>query len=311
MYGHGPTNHRCDDMSAAHDHTVRASQRHLKPLTISFLLVVAFLIVEAVAGFWTGSLALISDAGHMATDALGLGMALAAIIAGNRPASARRTYGLYRIEILAALANAVLLFAVAGYVLYEAISRLSSPPEILSGPMIVVAIGGLIVNIVAWWLLRDGADESLNVEGAYVEVLADLVGSLGVLAGAVIIWLTDWTIVDPIVGAAIGVFILPRAWRLGRKALDILLQSAPERIDLEQLSTELAAIPNVVDVHHLHIWTLTSEMDVGTAHLMTFDGVDPHPVLDEARTILQQYGVEHATLQVEPESHGGCTEINW
>lgn len=311
MYGHGPTNHRCDDMSAAHDHTVRASQRHLKPLTISFLLVVAFLIVEAVAGFWTGSLALISDAGHMATDALGLGMALAAIIAGNRPASARRTYGLYRIEILAALANAVLLFAVAGYVLYEAISRLSSPPEILSGPMIVVAIGGLIVNIVAWWLLRDGADESLNVEGAYVEVLADLVGSLGVLAGAIIIWLTDWTIVDPIVGAAIGVFILPRAWRLGRKALDILLQSAPERIDLEQLSTELAAIPNVVDVHHLHIWTLTSEMDVGTAHLMTFDGVDPHPVLDEARTILQQYGVEHATLQVEPESHGGCTEINW
>lgn len=311
MYGHGPTNHRCDDMSAAHDHTVRASQRHLKPLTISFLLVVAFLIVEAVAGFWTGSLALISDAGHMATDALGLGMALAAIIAGNRPASARRTYGLYRIEILAALANAVLLFAVAGYVLYEAISRLSSPPEILSGPMIVVAIGGLIVNIIAWWLLRDGADESLNVEGAYVEVLADLVGSLGVLAGAIIIWLTDWTIVDPIVGAAIGVFILPRAWRLGRKALDILLQSAPERIDLEQLSTELAAIPNVVDVHHLHIWTLTSEMDVGTAHLMTFDGVDPHPVLDEARTILQQYGVEHATLQVEPESHGGCTEINW
>lgn len=311
MYGHGPTNHRCDDMSAAHDHTVRASQRHLKPLTISFLLVVAFLIVEAVAGFWTGSLALISDAGHMATDALGLGMALAAIIAGNRPASARRTYGLYRIEILAALANAVLLFAVAGYVLYEAISRLSSPPEILSGPMIVVAIGGLIVNIIAWWLLRDGADESLNVEGAYVEVLADLVGSLGVLAGAIIIWLTDWTIVDPIVGAAIGVFILPRAWRLGRKALDILLQSAPERIDLEQLSTELAAIPNVVDVHHLHVWTLTSEMDVGTAHLMTFDGVDPHPVLDEARTILQQYGVEHATLQVEPESHGGCTEINW
>lgn len=311
MYDHGPTNHRCEPMSAAHDHTARASARHFKPLAVSFLLVVVFLIVEAVAGFWTGSLALISDAGHMATDALGLGMALAAIMAGNRATSARRTYGLYRIEILAALANAVLLFVVAGYVLYEAISRLSSPPEILSGPMMVVAIGGLIVNIIAWWLLRPGADESLNIEGAYVEVLADLIGSLGVLAGAVIIWLTDWTIVDPIVGAAIGVFILPRAWRLGRKALDILLQSAPERIDLEQLSTELAAIPNVVDVHHLHIWTLTSEMDVGTAHLMTLDGVDPHPVLDEARSILQRYGVEHATLQVEPESHDGCTEINW
>ncbi len=310
-YDDGSTNHRGETMNGGHDHTVRASRRHLKPLGVALVLVVVFLIVEAIAGFWTGSLALISDAGHMATDALGIGMALAAIIAAERTTSIRRTYGLYRTEILAALANAVLLFVVAGYVLYEAITRLSSPPDILSGPMMLVAAAGLVVNVIAWRLLRAGAEESLNIEGAYLEVIADLIGSIGVLIAAITIWLTDWMIIDPIVGAAIGLFILPRAWRLARKALDILLQSAPERIDLDQLSTELGGIADVVDVHDLHIWTLTSDMDVGTAHLMTRDGVDPHPVLDQARSILQSHGIAHATLQVEPESHEGCAEVNW
>ncbi len=310
-YDDGPTSHRGEPMSGGHDHTVRAGRRHFKSLGAAFVLVVVFLIVEAIAGFWTGSLALISDAGHMATDALGIGMALAAIVAADRTTSIRRTYGLYRTEILAALANAVLLFAIAGYVLYEAITRLSSPPDILSGPMMLVAVMGLAVNVIAWRLLREGAGESLNIEGAYLEVIADLIGSIGVLIAAIVIWLTDWTIIDPIVGAAIGLFILPRAWRLARKAFDILLQSAPERIDLDQLNTELTDIADVINVHDLHIWTLTSDMDVGTAHLMTRDGVDPHPVLDEARSILQGYGIAHATLQVEPESHEGCAEVNW
>ncbi len=299
-------------MTGAHDHSIRAGRRHLKPLTIAFVLVATFMVVEAVAGWFTGSLALISDAGHMATDALGLGMALAAIVAANRGTDAtRNTYGLYRAEILAALGNAVLLFAVAGYVLYEAIQRIDTPPVILTGPMTVVAVAGLAVNVVAWRLLRKGADESLNVEGAYLEVVADLIGSIGVLAAAVIIWLTDWTIIDPIVGAAIGLFILPRAWRLARRAVRILVQAAPDHVDLDELAIRLREIPEVIDVHDLHIWTLTSEMDVATVHLMTRDDTDPHPVLDQARSILHAAGVAHATLQVEPESHEGCAEISW
>lgn len=299
-------------MSDDHDHTVRASRRHLKPLTIAFFLVVGFMVAEAVAGWLTGSLALISDAGHMATDALGLGMALAAILAADKAGDqTRRTYGLYRTEILAALANAVLLFAVAGYVLYEAVKRIDSPPEILTGPMTAVAVAGFVVNIVAWRLLKRGADESLNVEGAYVEVLADLIGSIGVIAAAAAIWITGWTIVDPIIAAAIGLFILPRAWRLGRKALRILIQTAPEHLDLEALAAQLGSIPAVVDVHDLHVWTLTSDMEVGTVHLVTRDDADSHPVLDQARTILQHHGIVHATLQVEPESHKGCAEVAW
>jgi len=290
----------------------RAGRRHLRPLTIAFVLVAGFMVVEAVAGFWTGSLALVSDAGHMATDALGLGMALAAIVAADKAGKhGRHTFGLYRIEILAALANAMLLFGVAGYVLFEAVRRFGSAPEVLSGPMLAVAVAGLLVNLIGWRLLRPGAGESLNVEGAYVEVLADLIGSIGVIVAALIILTTGWTYADPIFGAAIGLFILPRAWRLARKAISVLIQAAPDHLDLDAVTEALRGIPGVVDVHDLHVWTLTSEMDVATVHLMTGDGTDPHPVLDQARSLLQSHDIAHATLQVEPESHQGCAELSW
>jgi cobalt-zinc-cadmium efflux system protein len=282
-------------------------------LTIALALVVVFMVVEAVAGFLTGSLALVSDAGHMATDALGLGMALAAIIAGDRlPAGSGRTYGLYRMEILAALANAVLLFAVAGYVFFEALQRLQDPADVVATPMLVVAVAGLAVNLVAWRLLREGAEESINVRGAYFEVLADLAGSVGVIVAAVIVMSTGWPYADPIIAALIGVFILPRAWRLGRQALRILVQAAPADLDVDRLRNDLMAVGGVVDVHDLHVWTLTSEMDVATVHLMTRDDTDPHPVLDEARSLLQdRYHIAHATLQVEPDTHQGCSEVAW
>ena len=301
-------------MSADHPHaSVRAGARHLRPLAYAFGLVVVFMVVEIVAGFVTGSLALLSDAGHMATDALGLGMALAAITAANKAESqGSRTYGLYRLEILAALANAVLLFGVAGYVLLEAVSRFQDPPEVLSGPMLLVAIVGLVVNIVGWRLLRKGADESLNVEGALVEVIADLIGSIGVIAAALLVRYTGWVQADPLFGAAIGLFILPRAWRLGHQALRVLVQAAPDGLDLEQLRSRLASIPDVTSVHDLHVWTLTSEMDVATVHLVTGDGTDPHPILDQARALLQdEYHISHATLQVEPDTHHGCAEVTW
>ena len=302
-------------MSGDHIHasSTRAGSRYRNRLWWVFGLVVVFMVAEIVAGLLTNSLALLSDAGHMGTDAIGLGMALAAIVAADRANyEGQRTYGLYRLEILAALANAVLLFAVAGYVLYEAARRFDNPPEVLSGPMLLVAVLGLLVNVVGWWLLRAGAEESINIEGAYLEVIADLLGSIGVVLAALIIMFTGWPYADPIFGAAIGLFILPRAWRLGRKAIRILVQAAPEGLKLSELRDRLTGIEGVLDVHDLHVWTLTSDMDVASVHLMTSTQTEPHDVLDEARSILQDdYGIAHATLQVEPETHRGCSELAW
>lgn len=301
-------------MNAEHSHGAwRAGARHQRPLLVAFCLVVAFMVIEVIAAYMTGSLSLLSDAGHMATDALGLGMALAAITAANRArTTATHTYGLYRLEILAALTNAVLLFGVAGYVLVEALNRLGEPPDVLSGPMLVVAIAGLIVNVISWRLLQAGATESINVEGAYLEVMADMIGSIGVIAAALLIEVTGWNQADPLFAAAIGVFILPRAWRLGRRSLRILLQAAPEDLDIAAMRRGLEQLEGVTGIHDLHVWTLTSEMDVATLHLVTSEGTDPHPILDGARELLQnEYGISHATLQVEPDTHSGCSEVSW
>ncbi|MFT3855785.1 MAG: cation diffusion facilitator family transporter [Ilumatobacteraceae bacterium] len=300
-----------------HDHAhgggARAGARHAGRLRLSFLLIVAFLVVQVVVGIATSSLALLSDAGHMATDALGMGMALAAISAANRTRHAEhRTFGLYRLEILAALANAVLLFAVAGYVLYEAIERLSDPPEIASLPVFVVGLLGLAVNVVSFLLLREGAKESLNLRGAYLEVMSDMLGSAGVVVAAVVMWVTGWGWVDPIVGAGIGLFILPRAWRLGRDAVRVLVQAAPQGIVIDDVRGALLDRPGVADVHDLHVWTLTSEMDVLTAHLVVATGHTSQAVLDDARHLLQdRFGLAHATLQVESSVDHACEDVDW
>lgn len=311
-------------MNSEHGHShgptlARAGSRHFGRLLVSFGLIATFFVVEAVAGFATRSLALLSDAGHMLTDVLGLGMALAAIRLADRhedrrddPARRRHTFGLYRLEILAAFVNALLLFGVAGYVLVEAARRVGDPPEVLGAPMLVVAVLGLLVNIVAFLLLREGAKESLNVEGAYLEVVADALGSVGVIVAGVLLQVFGWTWADPVIGAAIGLWILPRTWRLGRQAVRVLLQSAPAGFDVAGLERDLADLPGVADVHDLHVWTLTSEMDAASAHLMTTAGTDPHHVLDRARTLLREsYAIEHATFQVEPDTHTGCTEVAW
>lgn len=301
---------------ADHDHShgsIRSGERHKGRLAAAFVVLFAFMVVEVVGGLVTGSLALLSDAGHMLTDVMGLGMALAAIgLASRGSTQQHRTFGLYRLEILAALANAVLLFGVAGYVLIEAIGRLDDPAEVAAAPVLVVAAAGLVANLVAFALLREGAKENLNLEGAYLEVVADTLGSVAVIVGAGVMAVTGWTWVDPVVGVAIGLWILPRTWRLGGQALRILVQAAPPGLDLDEVAGRLAGLDGVTDVHDLHVWTLTSDMEVASAHLVIGVGTDAHGVLDQARDVLREgYGIDHATLQVEPDDHEGCHEMTW
>jgi len=298
-------------MSHGHSH-VGSGARYQKRLLLVFGSVIVFLGAEVVAGILTGSLALISDAGHMATDALGLGMALAAITAASKASTGNhRTFGLYRLEILAALANAVLLFAVAGYVIYEAISRINNPTGVAPGPMLVVAVTGLAVNVLGWWILRTGAADSLNVEGAFLEVVADLISSLGVILAALIVQFTGWVYADPIIALGIGIFILPRAFRLGQKALRVLMQAAPENIDVGLLGKRLESLDGVTGVHDLHVWTLTSGMPVATVHLAAAAGADRDALLAKAMQLLRdEFAVTHATLQVESGS-SACVELTW
>jgi len=291
----------------------RAGARHVGRLWWAFGLISVFFVVEVVGGLLSNSLALLSDAAHMLTDLVGLGMALAAIHVASRAATRTdRTFGLYRLEILAALANAVLLLGVGVYVLAEAVLRVRDPEAIESGLMLVLALGGLAVNVIAMFLLRQGASESLNVKGAYLEVLADLLASVGVVVAAVIVGVTGWEYADPLIAGLIGVFIFPRTVRLGAQALRVLVQAAPPEIDVDAMRADLGLLPGVVDVHDLHVWTLTSDMEVASAHLMVRVGTDSHAVLDQARDMLgEHYNVHHATLQIEPDDHRGCDEVNW
>jgi cobalt-zinc-cadmium efflux system protein len=304
-------------MGAGHDHggrALRAAERHRGRLWAAFGLLAALMVTEAVAALLTDSLALLSDAGHMFTDVLGIGMALAAISIAQRSArTPQRTFGLHRLEVLAALANAVLLAAVAGYVLVEAIRRFATPTQVAAVPMLVVAGLGLLTNIVAFALLRAGAQESINVRGAYLEVLGDLLNSVGVLVAAGGILLTGWWWLDPLAAIAVGLFILPRTWRLGRAALRILVQSAPEHLDVAAVERRLHAVPGVTDVHDLHVWTLTSGMDVASAHLTMASDAEVGEVLAAARTALHDdFAIEHATLQVEPATRSGdCGPSHW
>ncbi|MFD1148983.1 cation diffusion facilitator family transporter [Saccharothrix hoggarensis] len=290
------------------------SAKHLGRLWVAFGIGAAFMAVEFVVGIATGSLALISDAAHMLTDVLGVGMALAAIMLARRVKSGgSRTFGLYRAEVLAALANAVLLFGVAGYVVYEAVGRLGNPPEVPGLPVVLAATAGLVANVASFFMLREGAKESINVRGAYLEVLADLIGSVGVLLSGLVTLVFGWRYADPVMGVAIGLFVLPRTYKLAASALRILFQHAPERLDVSEVQADLSRLPGVAEAHDLHVWTLTSGMEVASAHLTTRDDVDPAEVLHAAQTLLaERYRIEHATLQVEPgDSAQRCREISW
>jgi cobalt-zinc-cadmium efflux system protein len=250
----------------------------------------------------------------MVTDVLGIGLALAAILAARRSRrTPGRTFGLYRAEVLAALANAVLLFGVAGYVLYEAVTRFSSPPDVPGLPVVLVATSGLLANIVAFLLLREGAAESLNLRGAYLEVVADMIGSVGVLVSGLVILLFGWSYADPVIGVAIGLFVLPRTWTLAKRSLRILFQHAPERVDVDAMTGALQELSGVGEVHDVHVWTLTSGMEVASAHLTVGPDCDQAAILAAARSLLaSEYQLEHATLQIESGSSAeSCRELHW
>jgi cobalt-zinc-cadmium efflux system protein len=304
-------------MGHGHGHgaaPVSASGRHVGVLTAAFGIAAVFMVVEFAVGFATSSLALISDAAHMLTDVVGVGLALAAILVASRAKNrSNRTFGLYRAEVLAALANAVLLFGVAGYVVYEAVSRLTNPPEVPGLPVLIAATLGLLANLTSFLLLRKGSRESLNLRGAYLEVLADLIGSFGVLLSGAIMLIFGWRYADPIIGVAIGLFVLPRTWTLAKRSLRILFQHAPERVDIEEMTGALADLPGVDEVHDLHVWTLTSGMEVISAHLTVCAGVDQTAVLRSAQDLLAtRYKIEHATLQLESAGASpSCHELSW
>jgi len=298
-------------LSHSHDHNTHAASN--RALAITLGLVASFFFVQLGVALYTGSLALLSDAGHMATDALALTLALtAATLASRGSVTDTSTFGWYRLEVLAALVNAVLLLGVAAYVAIESINRWND--EVTLDPLLIGIVGGigLLVNIVGIVLLRDKAKTSMNIRGAYLEVVADAAGSVGILLGAVVIAVTEWYRIDAVVGVAIACFMAPRAVRLGNDALHVLLQRAPSHIDVAQLTRQLTGIPGVVDVHDVHVWTLTSGMEVATAHLVVEDVASTHQVLDVARDMLRSdYELEHATLQVEPADHVDCGESGW
>ncbi|GAB3235115.1 cation diffusion facilitator family transporter [Glycomyces halotolerans] len=303
-------------MGHDHSHPGAASlgARHRGRLWIALVLAVTVMLVEAVASWYTRSLALLSDAAHLAGDSLGIAMALAAIMAVTRGADKpRRTFGLYRLEVLAALGNTLLLFGVAVFVTVQAVRRLDQPPEVDSLPMLAVACLALGANIASLLLLRSGASESINVRGAYFEVLGDALSSIGVIIAAAVIWFTGWYFVDSIVAVGVGLFILPRAARLGRDALRILLQHAPRRVIIGDVEDALGALDGVNEVHDLHLWTLTSGMDVATVHLALEADADPSVVLADARrTLLERFGIAHATVQIEPgHPDRDCDRPGW
>ncbi|GAA3511030.1 cation diffusion facilitator family transporter [Georgenia daeguensis] len=290
-----------------------AGGRYRTRLAGAFGLTATFFLVELVAGFLSGSLALISDAGHMAADVVALGASLVATRIATRPdTSGRRTYGSYRAEVFASGLTVLIMLGVGAYVLLEAVSRIGEAPEVTSGTMLAVGLIGLIVNVVSMLLLRSGSKESLNVKGAYYEVVADAAGSVGVMVAGVLILTTGQPVWDVVVAALIAVFVIVRALSLGRQVLSVLGQHAPAGMDPEAVAGVLGDLDGVAQVHDLHLWTLTSGMNVATAHLVAADGADQAAVLVAARDVLRdRYGIEHATLQVEPADHGACNDLTW
>ena len=284
-------------MPHAHVTAARAARGRLVAVLVLSLVALAVEVVGAVAA---NSLSLLADAGHLLTDVVGIGLALLAIWFAGRPPTLGRTFGYLRLEIIAAVANAILLFGVAGYIVFEAVRRLADPPEIAAGLMFAVALVGLAANGVSVLLLRDAQRSSLNVRGAYLEVLADLAGSAAVIVAAVVIALTGWDGADTIASLLIAALILPRTLGLLREATDVLLEATPRDVDLDHVRQHILDAPGVIDCHDLHAWTITSGMNVVSAHVVLESGADAALALEElSRCLADDFDIEHSTFQLE------------
>jgi cobalt-zinc-cadmium efflux system protein len=286
----------------AHSHRETAAARSRGRLAATLALTCGFLIIEVAGAIWSGSLALLADAGHMLADAAGLGLALFAIWVAGRPPTPAKTYGYYRAEILAALVNAIVLLAVAAGILLETYRRVLVPPDILGGPMLVVAAVGLAVNLVCAFLLHGAAASSLNVRAAYLDVLGDALSSLGVVVAAAVVLFTGWTLADPLVSGAIALVIVPRTWRLLRQAVNVLLEGTPAHLDLREIEEAMRLVPGVRRVHDLHVWTLTSGREAMSAHVVVDDVRESERLLDALHAVLHsRFGIDHTTMQLETE----------
>ncbi|RDZ27396.1 cation transporter [Lysobacter silvisoli] len=289
-------------MGSGHEHGRRAI-RHERPLWWALGLTGGFLIAEVIGAFLTNSLALLSDAAHMGTDTLALMIALTAVRLSRKPPDAKRSYGYARMEALGAMANGLLLFAVAAYILWEAIGRYGQPLQIATGGMLAIAALGLAVNLVAMRLLKAGSGESLNMKGAYLEVWSDMLGSVAVIAGAIAIRFTGWTWIDPTLAVLIGLWVLPRTWTLLREAGNVLMEGVPASVDLNEIRALLSAAPGVREVHDLHVWSLGSDTPALSAHLVVAADTDADALRRQLTQQLdERWGIEHCTLQIENQA---------
>lgn len=296
------------ERSRDHSHDLRSAGK--RSLVIAFALITGFMFVEVIGGILSGSLALLADAGHMLTDAASIAVALAAMHFAGRPHSVQRTFGYHRLEILAALVNALALWLIVAWVLFEAYGRFRSAPEVDGEIMLSIGVIGLCVNLGAAWVLHRSTDRNVNVEGAFLHVIADLLGSIGVVVSGILVWAFGWTLADPVASVIIAVLILVSSWRLMKKVVHVLLEGTPEHVDVYQLCSRLEAVEGVTLVHDIHVWTLSPGNEALTAHVL----IDPdYPGDVEALRlrlrdiIYDDFGIGHITLQVE-KSLEGCTE---
>jgi cobalt-zinc-cadmium efflux system protein len=293
-------------------HRARAHGGHAHPFPVAadgerrllwvLVLTAVFMVAEAIGGWLAGSLALIADAGHMLSDTAALGLAWAAFRVARRPSDPKRSYGYHRLQILAAFANGLALFAIAAWILVEAIGRLREPIPVLGGPMLAVATAGLVVNLIALFALRGGASTNLNVRAALLHVIGDLLGSVGTIAAAIVILAAGWTPIDPILSVLLTALILRGAWDVTRRAGHVLMEGTPEGFDAAALRADLiAVVPGVTDVHHVHAWMLTAERPLVTLHVRLAPSADPNRTLAAIkRRLKDEFGITHSTVQVDP-----------
>lgn len=309
-------NHNKEQHTHNHSHSHGHNHNHnanKKALTISFVLIATYMLVEFVGGFLTNSLALISDAGHMLSDAVALGLSLSALVFGARAATPSKTYGYKRFEILAALLNGVVLILLSVYILKEAIERISEPPHVIGGGMMIISVIGLLINIVVAWILHSqgSTKENLNVRSAFMHVLGDLLGSVGAIIAAILIMLFGWNIADPIASMIVSVLVLYSGWNVLKESVNILMEAKPKDIDSTQIIDMLRSIDGVEDVHDLHIWMITSDFPAMTVHLRVQTDSDRDVILEKAKSkIDKDFGIKHTTIQIEGRELCICDACN-